>query len=267
MSFAVSDPRFDPPPDEGPPGERPPANDVEPRRGRGCFFWGCLTLVIVFLTLLIGVVLAAYLTLRHYVKQYTADAPLNIAVVELSDEEMQALEARFEAFDASMKEGGQQLDLEVSAKELNALISQDPDLKGLTFVRIGDGKIGGDVSIPMDELPAGRGRYLNAAVDFNVSMDRGVLVVTLADAEVNGVPLPPPILQGLSRKNLARDAYKGRGNAEVLRKFESLEIVGDKILLKARTDVGLPAPPEPHAPHPDAPEIESIEEAAVPAEN
>ncbi len=266
MSFGVTDPRFDAPPSEPPPADHGQLSDGEPGGGRGCFFWGCLTLAIVFLTLLIGVPLAAYFTLKHYVSKYTADAPLKIAVVELPEKEMQALEARFEAFEASMKKGAEPQDLEVSAKELNALIGKDPDLKGHVLVRIADGRVGGDVSIPMDELPGGAGRHLNATVDFDVSMVGGVVVVTLADARVNGAPLPPPIMKGLSGQNLAKDIYKDPENAEVLRKFESLEIVGDKIILKARKQPveALVAPPDAA---PIAPEIESMEEAEAPAPN
>ncbi len=262
MSFAVTDPRFE----QQPPTEQPPSDGREPRRqGRGCFFWGCLTLVILFLVLLIGVPLAAYFTVRHYVKKFTADAPLNIVAVELPEQEMQALEARFEAFDASIEKGEPQ-DLEVTAKEINAMIAKDEQLKGHIVVRIADGRVGGDVSFPMDQFPGGGGRHLNAAADFDVSMQGGVLIVTLADAKVNGAPLPQAFLDAFAGENLAEGFYEEPESAEVLRKFESLEIIDDKIILKARREPqGQPAAPPAEAPA--APEIESMDEAAVPVEN
>jgi hypothetical protein len=270
MSFAVTDPRFDPlPAPEQPPADGGEFRDERPK-GRGCFFWGCLTLVVLFLVLLIGVPLAAYFAVKHYVNKFTANAPLNIAAVELPEEEMKALEARFEAFDASL-EKGQPQDLEVTAKEINAMISQDDQLKGRVLVRIADGKVGGDISIPMDQLPGGGGRYLNATADFDVSMPGGVLMVTLVDAQVNGSPLPQAIVDSFAGENIAKDAYDDPENAEVLRKFESLEIVGDKIILRARKQPAEapdpPDAPEIEAPGMEAPEIETIEEAEVPVAN
>jgi hypothetical protein len=265
MSFAVTDPRFDPlPAPEQPPVDGGEFQDDRPR-GRGCFFWGCLTLVVLFLVLLIGVPLAAYFTLKHYVNKFTADAPLNIVAVELPEEEMKALEARFEAFDASIEKGEPQ-NLEVTAKEINAMISQDDQLKGHVLVRIADGKVGGDVSFPANNLPGGAGRHFNAAVDFDVSMVGGVLVVTLADSKVNGLSLPQTFIDNFAGQNFAEGFYKDPENAEVLRKFESLEIVGDKIILRARKQ---PAeePGLPGAPEIEAPEIETIEEAEVPVAN
>ena len=258
MSFAVTDPRFD----AQPPAEQPPTEERPRREGRGCFFWGCLSLVILFLVLLIGVPLAAYFAVRHYVNKFTADTPLNIAAVELPEEEMKALEARFEAFETAIDKGDPQ-DLEITAKEINAMIAEDVDLKGHVLVRIADGKVGGDISIPMDRLPGGANRYLNATADFDVSMEGGVLIVTLADAKVNGAPLPQAIMDGLAGENLAKDAYDDPENAEVLRKFESLEIVGDKMILKARK---APAT-APAVQEAEAPEVESMDEATVPTEN
>lgn len=118
----------------------------------------------------------------------------------------------------------------------------------------------------MDQLPGGGGRYLNATADFDVSMPGGVLVVTLVDAQVNGSPLPQAIVDGFADENIAKDAYDDPENAEVLRKFESLEIVGDKIILRARKQPA-EGPDPPVAPEIEAPEIETIEEAEVPANN
>src|SRR5690606_17938929 len=128
---------------------------------------------------------------------FTADAPLNIVAVELPEEEMKALEARFEAFDAAMDKGEPQ-DLEVTAKEINAMIAQDEQLKGHVVVRIADGKVGGDVSFPAGDFPGGGGRHFNATADFDVSMQDGQLVVTLTDAKVNGATLPQAFLDAFA---------------------------------------------------------------------
>lgn len=209
-------------------------HEVPASQGRGCFFWGCLVTAILFLVLLVGIPVALYFTAKHYVNKYTSDTAAEIAVVELPEEELEALKARFDTFNNALEAGEQPEDLELTAEEINALINENPDFKERAFVRIQDGQVGGDISIPTDQFPGGGGRFFNASADFDVSMEGGVLIVTLADATVNGTPLPQPFLDTMEQENLAKDLYDDAETAEVLRKFESVEIKENRILLKAK---------------------------------
>ncbi len=112
------------------------------------------------------------------------------------------------------------------------MISGEKDLKGKIFVRIENGEITGEASFPTDELPMLKGRYFNGSVSLKASLENGVLIVTLDRAEVNGKPIPEEFMAELREQNLAKDVYKDAKAAEVLRKFESLTIEDDKIILK-----------------------------------
>lgn len=226
--FEVRDPRFDP--------EPPPEiyEEEEPRRGRGCLFWGCLVTAILFLILLIGVPLGIYFGAKHLVGKLTTDEPAEIAVVELPEEELTELNLRFEAFGEAVQGDEAPADLELTAREINGLINQNEDFRGRVFVRIKDGQIGGDIVMPMDKLPGGRGRFLNATVDFEVSMEAGQLVVVLNGATVNGTSIPQQVLDEFGNENLAQELMKDEEVARVLSKFDSLEITGDRILLRAK---------------------------------
>ncbi len=204
------------------------------RQGRGCLFWGCLITAIAFLLLIVGVPLAGYFAFKHYVNKFSSDTPAEIAIVELPEEEIQALTDRFEAFGEAIKAGDEPEDLELTATEINALINANPDFQGKAFVRIADGQIGGDVSIPLDEIPGGGGRYLNAAVDFNVSMQGGVMLVTLAGGDVNGNPIPQQAIDAMQGENLAQGLYDDPDTAKVMSRFESLEVTEDRIVLKPK---------------------------------
>ena len=103
-------------------------------------------------------------------------------------------------------------------------------------MKITDGKVSGDVSIPMDAIPGGKGRYFNGSASFNVSMENGVLIVTLADAEVNGEPVPQRVIDGMAKENLAKDLYKDPKNAEFMRRVDSVRVEDDKIILKLRPE-------------------------------
>lgn len=216
----------------------------------GCLLWGCLISALLGLLLLVGIPVAGYFAIKHYVNKYTTDKPAAVEVVKLEEQELLELQNRFESFEAAVKEGAGPPDFEVTARELNGLINSNEELKGRVFVRIADGQVGGDLSFPADALPGGGERFFNATADFKVSLDGGVLIVTLADATINGVQLPKQALDALASENLAKDAYKDPDTAKLLRRFESLEIIGDRIVLKAKR----PSPAEVKA------EVETFED-------
>lgn len=236
----------------------------------GCWFWGCLGTLVFGLIGIIGIGFGGYWFLTSQVTKYTDTQPAEIPVVEYDDEELKALEARIESFtnqvkgedaesegdasvpadgddaspklaDASEDENADSLpevapikELSLSADEINALIASQEQLRGRVFVRIEEGRVFGQVSIPTDMVPGGNGRFFNADGEFDVSMEDGILVVKLTDASVKGQQIPASVMEGFASENLAKDAYKDAKNAEMLRKFEKIEVVDDKIILKLR---------------------------------
>ena len=210
----------------------------EPSNGGGsgysCFLYGCLIafLAMVVLAVVGGVV--SYRFVTGTLEQYTADAPADLPKVTVSKEELAAIEDRVEVFQETIKEGGTPTDLVLTADEINALISKDEALNGRVYVTIQEGQVSGELSIPMDFMPLGKGRYFNASATFDVSLDDGVLIVTLAGAEVKGKEVPPQVIEAMSKENLAKEVYKNPEAARSLRRFESLTIEDDRIVLKPR---------------------------------
>lgn len=219
---------------------------------------------------MVGIGFGGYWLLTSQVTKYTDTQAAEIPVVEYEQEEIEALEARIESFTNQVKgkdadgesdenipangddhtaemgevkenENNQPLpevvpvkELSLSAEEINALIASEEQLRGRVFVRIEDGRVFGQVSIPTDMVPGGKGRFFNADGEFDVSMEDGILVVKLTDASVKGQQIPASVMEGFASENLAKDAYKDAKNAEMLRKFEKIEVVEDKIVLKLR---------------------------------
>jgi hypothetical protein len=186
------------------------------------------------LLLTVGGGFAGYWWLQGQVNKWTSDTPADLPIVEYSEEEIQEIKDRVETFQETVDEGDTPEQLVLTAEEINALISEEEDFKGRVYVRLEDGKISGDVSIPTDFLPGGEGRYFNASATFNASLDNGVLIVTLVDAEVKGERVPAPFIEGMSQENLAKDVYKDPEVAQTLRRFESMRIEDDKIILIPR---------------------------------
>lgn len=212
----------------------PPHSEEPAKKSRGCFFWGCLGSVLLLLLIVVGVGLGGYFVLNSVVQTFTAEEPVELPVVEASEEELAEIEGRIDGLKQAFDQGKAPPPLELTADELNALVAHNDKLRGKVHFTIEDDKITGNVSIPTDFVPMGTGRFLNAKGTFNVSLQNGVLIVTLADAEVKGEPLPESFMTALANENLAQKFYSDPKNAEFMRQFESIEIEGDRIILRPR---------------------------------
>jgi len=238
-----------------------PANPVKSRGS--CLLYGCLTFAVVMIVLVVGSVLSIYWTVQGQFNKYTSDQPAELPSVEYTDEEYAALDERITTFKDAIGEEGTSQEIIFTTEELNALISRSPELKDKIYIDISDGQVSGEVSLPIDFLPGGKGKYFNATASFNVSLENGILIVTLADATVNGEKVPQPILDGLARNNLAGDAYQDPEMAGMLRRIDSLTIEEDRIILKTRQSADSDKSQEPVSTEDSANEIEPGESEDV----
>lgn len=237
------------------PSDRPP----ETKTGR-CLLLGCVGVFVTGLLLILCAGFGTYFAVQKQVEKYTADEPADIPTVEYSDEEIETLQARLDSFQTTIKpesepdgtssetaaepesDAAPASELVLSADEINALIAANPDLKGRLFVAINEGKITGEISVPVDSfVPGSKGRYLNGSGTFEVSLDEGILVVSLDSAEVKGKPIPESIMQGVRKQNLAKDLYKDKDTAEMIRRFKSIRIEDDKIIAELKDPRDSPA--------------------------
>ena len=208
---------------------------VEKKKGRlGCVFSCCLLSILCMILLIVVGGFAGYFFVKGQITKYTSATPANLPTVKYTEEELTALQARITTFKEAIEKGEQPEDLVLTVDDINALIAKEKELRGRVYVKIKNGQVAGEVSIPTDFVPGGKGRFFNASATFNVSMENGVLIVTLAAAEVKGKPVPQQIVEGIGRENLAKDIYKDPDVAETLRKFETLVIEKDRIVLKPR---------------------------------
>lgn len=206
---------------------------------RGCFFYGCLTVLVLIVVTGVG----AYFFIQWLsglIEQYTSEEPLKLPVVAVSAADLEKLEDRWETFERGMEANEAVEPLELTAKEINTLIQNDPewkDLKGRLYVEIDEqDRVHGQVSIPLGDLDVGRlkGRYLNGSATLNVSMESGVLVVKVTSVEVKGESLPDAVLEGLLDRNLARGLYDDPKAAKVLRRLDKVEVKDGKVRITPR---------------------------------
>lgn len=231
----------------------------EPPRERGCFFYGCVIASVLSLLLVIAIVVIFFFLYRWFsgmIEEYTATEPRALPKVEMPLEARKAVGDRFDAFKKAVEDGKPTEPLVLSSDDLNVLIEDRTPMKGKVHATIENNKLKGEVSMPASDIiniGLTKGRYLNGEAEFKVSLDQGILMVTMESFEINGKHLPPEAIDSMRRQNLAGDLYKDPKNAEQIRKIESVEIKDGKLIIKARE----PAKPKAEAKPGATPPLES----------
>jgi hypothetical protein len=210
------------------------------RKQHGCFFYGCIIASILALLFVILIAVIGYFSFRFFnqlVQDYTSTTARVLPKVEMPEEQRKTLKERIEAFRKAVKEGTPTETLVLTSDEINVLIDEEPELKGMFHVKIEGDELKGQVSIPLEKFANFamlRGRYLNGEADVKATLDQGVLIVKLDSLEVNGKKVPDEVMKGIRDQNLAKDMYKDEKSAEMMRKLERLEVKDGKIILKIR---------------------------------
>jgi hypothetical protein len=214
------------------------------RRGRSCWFYGCLVSAILLVLVLVG----GFLTVRYVagklsnaVRQYTDAQPASLPRNEMSPSEQKALDARLAAFTSALDGTNAAPVLALSGSEINALINQNALFKDKVFVTVEGDRVQGQISLPLEDLQLPvvgglvKGRYFNGAAAFRVSLRDGILVVSLASLEIGGKPVPPEVMAPLSEQNLAEGVQRDPQQAQVLRKLESIEIKDGRLVIRPKS--------------------------------
>ena len=218
------------------------SDPAQPPKKRGCFFYGCLTLVI----LVLAGALATYLGVRYVankvtqlVNNYTDTAPIQLDTVTLPPAQMSVLRDRVAAFGQALQNPSTPQELVLTAEEINALIGGDPSykaFKGQLLVQIPGDQIKGKLSLPLQDIGPLKlkGRYLNGEASLRASLVNGELDVHLDSVIVKGQPLPAAVMTELKKNNLAAEFQKDPKNTANLEKFDNIQIKDGKLILRTK---------------------------------
>jgi hypothetical protein len=214
----------------------------------GCFFYGCLILVILMVIVGVGAGFGVWYVAKRVtavLEEYTDTAPLEVPASEMSQASYASLEDRVREFGDGLKAGRPVEPLKLAAEDLNALLARSPALaewKDRVHVQFEGSEVRARLSLPLDqlgELPmlkALRGRYLNGEAALGVGMAAGQLDVRLKALQVKGKPLPIEVLQALREQNLAEAANQDPAKAATLGRLSNVAVEDGQLVLTPRKE-------------------------------
>jgi hypothetical protein len=224
-------------------------SDPQPPKKRGCFFYGCIVCLALFLfVVLVGSLVTWYVvhTTNAAILEYTDTVPMALPKVDMPPEELARLNARVTGFKQALIARSNTPPLVLTGREVNALMSDNAQVKRLNldnkiYVDLEGDHIKGQFSLPLDQfmkLPFihSAGRYLNGRGDFAAEVTNAALSVTALSLEVKGKPLPPNVMIQFQKMNLADAVNKNPTNTEVMSHYDSIEIKDSTLIIKPKTN-------------------------------
>ncbi len=206
-----------------------------PKNRHGCLFYGCIAGAVCLVAILIAVLVSLHM-LKGVVNRYTDTKPIALPAVQMSAAEMQQVRQRYESFRDAVNAGRPTPPLSLESKDINALIATDPGfsaIKGKVYVSITNSQLSAQLSVPLDQLGLRmfKGRYLNGAGTFAVSLTNGLLDIYPREISVKGRSLPETYMQKLHTQNLAQGINDNPQDSVGLNKLQQLQVTDGKLVL------------------------------------
>lgn len=202
---------------------------AEPKKGRGCFFYGCVTVIILAVLLAVAALIGGRMIYKK-VHSATSATPAAVEPVKLSDKDGDTLVNQVAEYKKAIASGQSMPPLELTSDQLDYLVRNSPDaaqLRNNAQVIITNNEIQAALSIPMDHIPGFKGRFLNGQARFSLEVKDGTMFVNMKSMEVKGKPIPNDFMQGLKRPFAIDDPA-------LLKNIEKAEIRDDKLIITPR---------------------------------
>ncbi len=208
------------------------------KAGMGCWLKGCLVLLVVGAVLGLVAGWGAYSVYKK-VAGFVSSEPASLPPVKTNQEKYEEVRNRIRDFQKNTSSDIRS-HLELTADDVNTYIAYEPglaDLRGRFFLRIEDGSLLGDVSIPLEKLLKMKGKFVNGTVGLKASISEGrEFNIALTSLKVNGKEPPAEFMKPMSDGLQQGINDKLRENSEfraVIAKVKSFRVEGDRIILEA----------------------------------
>lgn len=203
------------------------------KTGCGCLSGGCLAFVIVIL-LLLGAIGAGGFLLYQKAREFTSAEAASIPVYDATPERMKEVNGRIEGFKKAVESNGE-AEMELSGDDINALIAGEPkwkDMKGKIYIRLADGLLYVDASVPLTEVTGFSDRFLNGTVGFDAAVENGMPRLVPKSIDLNGKKLPKEFEQSAAdgfSKGFVEELEKNPDAMAFFARVKSFKIDGNKM--------------------------------------
>jgi hypothetical protein len=218
-------------------------------RGRGCLFYGLLTLALVFAGMMAGIYFGTRKAVRYAIDTYTTNAPTTIPMLNLPATRQRALATELvKQFEAAANSREPE-ELVVGEEELNVMIAQSPDLRAFNrniYLQPQGEELKAFISMPLDQFPQWRdfalkmggtnysGRYLNGIAYLNLGVTNGALTAKPRRVEVGGAPLPDQFLKQFPWDAVTQPVNDNAEFRSALQQVESVFVQDGKVHVKLK---------------------------------
>lgn len=197
----------------------PPLEPPKPRSRRGCLLSGCLSLLVIAILIPTCLYFYGRNRLNRFVEEFTSTNRTVFPELALSARQTAQLEERLARFQADLEAGRQPGPFNLTADELNALITREAWLHDKVRVAFSNDLALVQMSIPLQGMPIPmfqeklRGRHLNATAalhfDLASSKTNRALEIKVRSVTLN-TKTPPEDIKGrvesaLANSSIARD--------------------------------------------------------------
>jgi hypothetical protein len=214
-----------------------PQAQPQAKKGRGCFFYGCITLMVFAIVVIVSVLLGVRYAYKYARDHLTTTKPLALPPVALSPADGARVTQRVDDFKKALRTGTATAPLELNSDELDYVVrnSSGNGLNDNIHLTIADGAVHAQLSVPLDmHGPAFFGRFLNGEADVPISLKDGALSFRFDNVKVNGQP-PPSWLLSRINQTTVWNPQSNDPNAGVFTNLDKIEIKDDKLVLYPKT--------------------------------
>lgn len=208
------------------------------KKGRGCFFYGCLSVIVLLLVVIVGGYFGVKYFVSNLAEKYTSATPMQLPPTNVSQSDYTAFMTRFDSFKSEMNTPNTAVPaLEMSSKDINSVIEFNPDfepIRNALVVDIQNDQVSGTMSLPLGKLgiPFVGDRYLNGKAVLKGSIENGKLSVQIVSLESNGQSVSSDILAKINQIDFSKQEGASNPDFErLMQKVERLEVKNGVIRL------------------------------------
>jgi hypothetical protein len=205
------------------------------REGSGCFFKGCMVLLVLMLLFLGAVSWGAYTMYKH-LYALTSGSAVTLPVYDATPEQYEEVRGRIEQFSKDV-DAGKPASLHLTDADLNTMVAKDPNYaaaKGDLYFVIKDRQLHIQGSFPLDGVPTMKGRYLNANIALTASIEDGLLTLQPTLIQAGDKQAPAEVLKGLQAYHWGDALNSNPQFKKTMGRVRTLHMEQDAILLETK---------------------------------